>query len=136
MNEILKRLCSPCYKALVDIGHCWVRADMQPGEYIRALEHGSICALHVHDTHGIRQGIDEHLLPWLGEIDFDDMINALKDIGYCGNISLELRPFIEKYASRGLLKPALVFAEAVGRKLISMFENDFIAKQSETMQGR
>ena len=121
MNEIIRRLNSPWFKALVDVGHTWVRADMQPGEYIRSLDSGIICGLHVHDTHGIRQGVDEHLLPWSAEIDFDDLMKALKEVGYKGDLTLEIRPFIEKYASRGLLDPALKFAEAVGRKLISMY---------------
>ena len=121
MNEIIRRLNSPWFKALVDVGHTWVRADMQPGEYIRSLDCGIICGLHVHDTHGIRQGVDEHLLPWSAEIDFDDLMKALKEVGYKGDLTLEIRPFIEKYASKGLLDPALKFAEAVGRKLISMY---------------
>lgn len=48
-------------------------------------------------------------------------MKALKEIGYNGDITLEIRPFIEKYASKGLLEPALKFAEAVGRKLVSMY---------------
>ncbi|MBR5157056.1 MAG: sugar phosphate isomerase/epimerase [Clostridia bacterium] len=121
MNEIIRKLDSPWFKVLVDVGHTWVRADMQPGEYIRGLDPNVICGLHVHDTHGIRKGVDEHLLPWMAEIDFDDLMKALKEVGYDGDVTLEIRPFIEKYASKGLLEPALKFAEAVGRKLVSMY---------------
>lgn len=122
MNEILRKLNSPWFKALVDMGHCWVRADMQPGEYIRSLDPGVICGLHIHDTHGIRQGVDEHLLPWLAEVDFDDAIRALKEVGYAGDLTLEIRMFLDRYAKRGLLQPALAFSQAVGRKLVEMYE--------------
>ena len=122
MNEIIRRLDSPWFKALVDVGHTWVRADMQPGEFIRGLDRGIICGLHVHDTHGIRQGIDEHLAPWMAEIDFEDLMKALKETDYKGDLTLEIRSFIDKYASKGLLDAALKFAEAIGRKLISIFQ--------------
>lgn len=121
MNEALRRLDSPWFKALVDVGHTWVRADMQPGDYIRSLDKGCICGLHVQDTHGIRQGLDEHLLPWAAEIDFEDLMKALKEVDYQGDLTLEVGGFLRKYASKGLLKPALCFAEAVGRKLTDLY---------------
>lgn len=124
MNEILRRLNSPWFQALVDVGHTWVRADMQPGDYIRQLDRGTICGLHVHDTHGIRQGLDEHLLPWMAELDYEDLMQALRDVGYEGDLTLEVGGFLRKYAAKGLLDPALRFAEAVGRKLIELFETE------------
>lgn len=122
MNEALRRLDSPRFRALVDVGHTWVRADMQPGDYIRQLE-GPICGLHVHDTHGVRQGEDEHLVPWLCELDYGDMLQALKEVGYQGDMTLEIRGFLSRYDDYGLLMPALRFAAAVGRKLIEMFHS-------------
>ena len=123
MNEIIRRLDSPWFRALIDVGHTWVRGDMQPGEFIRELDRGIICGLHVHDTHGIRQGVDEHLAPWMAEIDYDDLMKALREVDYKGDLTFEIRAFIDKYASRGLLDEALKFAEAIGRKLISMYQN-------------
>ena len=122
MNEIIRRLNSPYFKALVDVGHTWCRADMQPGEYIRSLDPGILCGLHIHDTHGIRKGADEHLVPWMAELDYEDLLQALKDVGYGGDFTLETTGFVRNYASKGLLEPALRFTEAVGRRLIAMYE--------------
>jgi len=122
MNTVLRRLDSPWFKALVDVGHCWLRAQLQPGDYIRQLDRGCICGLHIQDTHGIRQGLDEHLLPWLAEVDFEDLMLALREVGYAGDLTLEIGGFMRAYAPRGLLEPALSFAQAVGRRLIAMAE--------------
>lgn len=120
MNEAIRRLDSPWFRALVDVGHAWVRADLQPGDYIRQLDPGVLCGLHIQDTHGSRRGVDEHLLPWMAEIDFADLMAALREIGYQGDLTLEVGGFLEPYANRGLLEPALRFAEAVGRKLLTL----------------
>lgn len=121
MNECLRRLDSKWFAPLVDVGHTWVRADMQPGEYIRQLEK-PICGLHVHDTAGIHKGEDEHLLPWLAELNYEDMVQALLEVGYHGDMTLEIRGFLSRYADYGLLMPALEFSAAVARKLAEMME--------------
>ena len=122
MNEALRRLDSPWFKALLDVGHSWVRADLQPGDYVRQMDPGTLCGLHIQDTHGIRQGEDEHLLPWMAEVNFEDLMAALRETGYRGDLTLEIGGFLRAYGKRGLLEPALRFAEAVGRKLISLYE--------------
>lgn len=124
VNEALRRLDSPWFKAVVDVGHSWVRAELQPGDFIRQLDPGAVCGLHIQDTHGIRQGLDEHLLPWMAEIDFEDLMAALRETGYTGDLTLEEGGFLRPYAERGLLEPALRFSAAVGRKLISLFDTE------------
>ena len=126
LNDIIKKLNSPWFKVCFDVGHSWVRADMQPADFIRQLDLGVLCGLHVHDTHGIRNGIDEHLLPGMAEIDFDDLFCALREVGYNGDMTLEVGVgFMRKYAPKGLLLPALKFCEAVGRKLIEDFKGNY-----------
>ena len=50
-------------------------------------------ALHIHDNRGMQ---DEHLIPYLGTINMDEVINALIEIGYEGYFTFEaassLRP--------------------------------------------
>jgi len=43
--------------------------------------------LHLHDNDGER---DDHLPPYLGNLDFDAMMEALKEVGYEGNINFEI----------------------------------------------
>lgn len=57
-----------------------------PGDGIRQL--GSrISCLHLHDNNGLK---DQHKIPGTGDIDWEDVLNALDEIGYAGNINLEV----------------------------------------------
>lgn len=122
MNRILEQLDSPVFTGLVDVGHAWLRANMQPGMFLRRLKPGTVCGLHVQDNHGIARGIDEHILPYSATVDFDDLFKALVEIGYEGDFTLELPRFQEMYANQGLLDEALTFAHAVGRKMIAKID--------------
>ena len=122
LNEIIRRLDSPYFTALVDVGHAWLRANIQPGEFIRRLTPGTLRGLHIHDNHGAAYGVDEHLAPYLGTLDFDDMLKALKETGYDGDFTLEVPRFLKMYADHGLLIPALKFSCEVGRKMMSDLE--------------
>ena len=66
--------------------------------------------------------MDTGLISWLAEVDFDDALQALKEAGYTGDLTLEIRMFLDHYAKRDLLQPALNFSQAVGRKLTQMYE--------------
>ena len=119
-TEILQRLDSPQFVGLVDVGHCWVRGGLQPGEFIRRLPKGSVKGLHIQDTHNA--GADEHLLPYGADVDFDDLCAALAETGYDGDFSFEAVGFLRAYGKRGLIRPALTFTAAVGRKLMADIE--------------
>lgn len=45
-----------------------------------------IKALHIHDNNG---ATDQHLMPYVGTINWDDFCNSLHDIGYDGDLSFE-----------------------------------------------
>lgn len=118
--EILRRLDSPCFIALVDTGHAWVRGNLQPGEYIRQLPPGTCQALHVQDTHNA--GKDEHMLPYMCDVDFDDLCAALAETDYAGDFSMEVVGYLRRYGLQGLIRPALCMAASVGRKLMGDIE--------------
>lgn len=126
INDMLEKLSSPWFTALVDTGHAWLRAGIQPGDFIRQLTPGALTGLHVQDTHGPAIGIDEHLLPFLAEENYASLISTLKETDYKGNLTLEVPRFLEMYAQQGLLEEALCFAGAVGRKLVRDFEEQEI----------
>ncbi|MDO4810094.1 MAG: sugar phosphate isomerase/epimerase family protein [Eubacteriales bacterium] len=119
LNDILKQLDSPYFVGLVDVGHAWLRGGIQPAEFIRQMDKGTVKGLHIQDTHGMELGVDEHLVPYMANIDFEDLIKALKEYGYDGDFTMECPRFLEFYAKHNLLAPALTFAQAVGRKLVN-----------------
>ncbi|MCQ2401526.1 MAG: sugar phosphate isomerase/epimerase [Lachnospiraceae bacterium] len=119
LNAMIGRLDSPWYTGLVDIGHAFCRGGLQPGDFIRQLDPGILTGLHVQDTHGID---DEHMLPYMGNIDFDDLMHALYETGYKGDFTFEACAYLTYYGAKGLLEPALRFEAAIGRKLIGDFE--------------
>ena len=122
LNEILKKLDSPWFIGLVDIGHAWLRGGIQPGDFIRQMDRGVIKGLHIQDTHGMELGIDEHLVPYMANIDFDDLLKALKEYDYQGDFTMECPRFLDFYAKHDLLLPALTFACEIGQKLVKDFE--------------
>ncbi len=121
MNIMMEKLDSPWYSVLVDIGHVLESAGMQPGEFIRSLDSGILAGLHIHDNH-IAPNCDEHLLPYLGKVDFPDFLRALKETGYQGDFTMEACGYLNTYAEHGLLKEAMVFEAATGRKLIADYQ--------------
>lgn len=50
-------------------------------------------ATHFADNHGVK---DEHLLPFYGDIDWQPIMKTLKDIGYEGDITYEITPFLDR----------------------------------------
>lgn len=77
----------PDFIACLDIGHAAMEGmNTSPSEMILALGR-HLQALHIHDNdcHG-----DHHQLPFTMNIDFESVIQALKDIGYAGWLTLEV----------------------------------------------
>ena len=83
----LEAVNDPYFVACLDIGHAAMEGlNTTPAEMIHALGH-HLQALHIHDNdcHG-----DHHQLPFTMNIDFEAVIQALKDIGYAGWLTLEV----------------------------------------------
>lgn len=73
------------FKICLDTGHVAVFSDLSVGDEARRLG-SEIRALHVHDN---KYGIDAHMMPFFGIIDWQDFADALKEIGFDGVFSLE-----------------------------------------------
>ena len=76
------------------VGICWDtghanQARLDQGRAIRAI--GSrLKGLHINDNHfGSR---DEHLLPFMGTVDWNAVTQALADVNYTGDMTLEIDP--------------------------------------------
>lgn len=68
----------------LDFGHAHLMGDL--GEAIEALS-GHLWTTHVHDNGGRR---DDHLIPYLGSIDWDLAMMETQKIGYDGMLMLEV----------------------------------------------
>ena len=117
IDQMIEELDSPCYAALLDTGHGMI-SNITPEDFIRRLKPGSLCGVHVQDMFEHR---DSHLVPYMGEIDWDAFIKALREVGYQGEMSLEIIHFMEKIPT-DLIPAALAYAAQTGRYLIRRFE--------------
>lgn len=69
----------------LDTGHVNTCNTIELSEVVRAFGK-RLKALHVHDNNGIS---DEHLLPYMGNIDWKELVHALRDIDYKGDFTFE-----------------------------------------------
>ena len=86
--RLVKAINDDNFKACLDIGHVGYFEGMSAGDAVRLLGK-ELKTLHVHDT---RPGMDIHLMPYFGIIDWSDFILALKEIEFDGVFSLETPP--------------------------------------------
>ena len=82
------------FVACLDIGHAAMRGlNTSVREMVLALG-DKLQALHIHDNDLLH---DNHQIPGSMSIDFDGMVNALREIGYKGYFTLEADTFLKKY---------------------------------------
>ena len=78
----------PLFHAVWDVGHANMQ-EMSQDEALRLLgKH--IKALHIQDNMGDK---DAHLVPFLGSLNLDAVMNGLRDIGYDGYFTFEVGGF-------------------------------------------
>ena len=78
----------PLFHAVWDTGHANMQ-EMPQDEALRLLG-GHVRALHVQDNMG---DMDSHLVPFLGTLNMDSLMNGLLDIGYDGYFTFEVGGF-------------------------------------------
>jgi sugar phosphate isomerase/epimerase len=111
-----------------NFGICWYtsHANMEVAQYDVILAIGvALGAIHFHDNRGER---DEHLLPFLGTMNVDEVVHALLDVGFRGPFTFEatssLRPARfwqgnrrEFAADTRMAEPTLPMQQAIERAL-------------------
>lgn len=109
-------------------GLCW---DFGHGErsginqYAALMQMGKrLKATHMEDTNGLYFGCD-HLLPYVGVIDWEAVMAALKAIGYEGDIAFEIHNFTRHMPPK-LRKAAVRFSYEVGSYLLELAEGETI----------
>ena len=96
MQAVIKYVKS-CFTVCIDTGHCNKATRFgQPGpaEFIRRFG-SDISVLHLHDNNTLT---DQHKPPLTGDIDWNDLMDALDEVGYNGiyNLEISLRCFGEE----------------------------------------
>lgn len=107
--------------ACVDIGHAAMKGlETDPYTMITTLGNKYVQAIHLHDNDGHH---DSHTLPYAyGGVNFDEVIRALKDINYTGDITLEASYFAKKFPVELYPACAKIMAETANSFRKKVFE--------------
>ena len=107
----------PYFVACLDLGHAEMRGSGDgAAQMIRALGH-RLQALHIHDNDKIH---DSHQIPFSMDIEFGAVVEALKDIGYSGYLTLESSCYLESYNADNVFEGVKNLYDSVTR-LAKMF---------------
>lgn len=104
--------------ACLDIGHAEMRGSGDGVVHmIKTLDY-RLGALHIHDND---RWHDSHQIPFSMDIDFDEVVKALKEIDYKGEFTLEADTYLSKYTEENVFE-GMVKLKDSARKLADMFE--------------
>lgn len=107
----------PCFVACLDIGHAEMKGSGSgAANMIRALGH-RLQALHIHDNDCHH---DSHALPYTMQIDFDAVLQALREIGYAGELTLEADTHLKSFTPETVYTGVQEMA-ATARKMAETF---------------
>lgn len=90
IKEFTEYVNHPLFHICWDTGH----ANMDGAQYEHILAMGDdLRALHINDNRGMG---DEHIIPYFGTVNMDEIMNALVDIGYNGYFTFEASETLRK----------------------------------------
>jgi sugar phosphate isomerase/epimerase len=115
LAEDVDKINSDWVKVCLDVGHCSLVGE-EAKDAIHLLGKERIIALHVHDNDYCE---DLHTLPYLGKMNWAEIMKALSGIGYEGDLTYEADNFLRGFDVE-LLPDALKFMDTVGRHLIKL----------------
>jgi len=115
--EYIDMLNSKWIVGCLDIGHVPLVDEKLP-KMINGLGHNRLQALHVHDNNFVN---DSHTMPFLMNINFEEVTKALAEIDYAGDFTFEAEGFFKKMPKELLLPAAKLLCET-GRYLIKRIE--------------
>lgn len=116
LNRIVEKINSPRIVACVDIGHAAL-TGYEPENFIEAMNPNILKSLHVQDNDYLD---DRHVLPYMGELNWEGIMTALKKVKYDGDLTFEIIKYLGRFPDE-LLPEALKFAVSVGKHLVSIY---------------
>ena len=91
MREFIEYVDHPMIHACWDTGH----ANCEGSQYDEIAALGNeLYAIHYNDNHGVK---DDHLAPFLGRLNHDEVLTALIDVGFQGYFTLECSSSLIQY---------------------------------------
>lgn len=121
-NRYVDALDPAHFTACLDLGHCGLVGD-NAGGMIRGMGQRLGC-LHIHDNDNFN---DSHTLPYLSEMDWDDILRALGEIDYRGHFTYEADNFLAGFPD-DLLPACERFMHDVGRSMMKKIEKYRVKK--------
>lgn len=116
--EHLQKVNDEYFVACLDIGHAEMRGSGSGAvNMIKALG-GYLQALHLHDNDRWK---DSHQIPFSMNINFDEVVKALKEIKYEGYFTLEADKYLNDYDEENIFIGIKNLAESA-KKLADMYE--------------
>lgn len=115
-NRYVDSLNPAHFTACLDLGHCGLVGD-NAAQMIRQMGSRLGC-LHIHDNDNVN---DSHFLPYVCDMDWDDILHALAEIDYKGNFTYEADYFVKKFPD-DLLPAVERFMHDVGRSMMRKIE--------------
>ncbi len=117
LGKLYDTLNDPVFTVCFDVGHCLLQG-VDPAEAIRVLDNRLVngCT-HVHDNDG---NGDNHTLPYYGAVKWEEVMAALADIGYKGELNYEASNFLKNLPTE-LYRDGLRYMAKVGQYLIERF---------------
>ena len=103
--------------ACVDIGHAEMRGSGDGAANMIRVLGSKVQALHIHDND---RHHDNHQIPFSMDVDFDEIVKALKQIGYTGWLTLECGTYMDKCDKNDVFKAVCDMSNAV-RRMANMF---------------
>ncbi len=117
LSRVVRELDSPWVTACLDMGHA-AMVGYEPEDFVRGMDKGALGAVHFQDGDYIE---DRHTLPYLGQYHWAEIMKALRETGYTGDLTFEIYKYYQNLPDQAV-PHALRMAEAVGRELIRLFQ--------------
>lgn len=114
--ELINSINDPRCGICLDTGHAHMRG-LNLADTIRKLG-SNLIATHIADNHG---SADEHFMPFFGNIDWEETMKALKEIGYRDFLTYEIM-FFFRYIPEELQMDMVDYSLKVADKLWSLFQ--------------
>ena len=109
-RAFVQSLGSDRFNICIDVGHSAITGS-KPQDVIHAMDGKILKALHLQDNDG---KADLHRLPYSCTLEWGEILAALRDIRYSGDLTLEITMHLSRLPD-ALMQSALVFAAQIAR---------------------